>query len=162
MVCFTKHPFIDGCLGFQVYIEFYLHDIQIQNCPEKKKMIEVGWCCRQGSAFFNSMPQRVELLNSYESWTRFKKGGSETAPFEYGWEVGANVISRSRFMRYMFLMICIDVYTMSSMYAFIQCWWFFQLYKVTNVVHNSWSICWPVIFGERLSRSLEWVAFPGS
>ena len=39
--CFTKHPFMNGCLGFQVYIEFYLHDIQIQNC-RKKKMIEVG------------------------------------------------------------------------------------------------------------------------
>ena len=56
--CFTKHPFINGCLGFQVYIEFYLHDIQIQNC--RKKEDDWSWLMLSpGSAFFNSMPSEL-------------------------------------------------------------------------------------------------------
>lgn len=109
----------------------------------KKKMIEVGWCCRQARPFLiqcpaSWAPQQLWILDAVQ------KRRLETAPFEYGWEVGANVISRSRFMRYMFLMICIDVYTMSSMYAFIQCWWFFQLYKLPMwfIIHDLFADQW--------------------
>ena len=56
--CFTQHPFINGCLGFQVYIEFYLHDVQIQNC--RKKEDDWSWLMLSpGSAFFNSMPSEL-------------------------------------------------------------------------------------------------------